>query len=148
MDALLVGARRQSVRAASLAERYTGKFRFGSVVEGRGLSRAELIRCDSIRGNVLPRRLELSGKARAQELWDETRGTKQQKRFVAATAGGDGGIKFRTIKLEQRALFGRFSGQVRGEGKHVGAQGVAERPSSGCRPRIQSGRRPAGKKNP
>lgn len=37
-------------------------------------------------------------------------------RFVAATAGGDGGIKCRTIKLEQRVLFGLERGSTSGPG--------------------------------
>lgn len=46
---------------------------------------------------------------REGELREETRhGSKK----VCGCDGGDGGIKLRRIKLEQRALFGRISGRV------------------------------------
>lgn len=59
-------------------------------------------------------------------------------RFVAATAGGDGGIKSSALKLEQRVLFGR----ARGEGKHVGSRGSADCPNQHRRADPSSTRAP------
>lgn len=94
--------------------------------EKRGRQRFESGRGDAKRCDAMQKQCaaaaRLSWSARVAERTRRGHGA-AGNRFVAATAGGDGGIECRAIKLEQRVLFGPWPGRVRGEGKHVGSRG-------------------------